>query len=293
MEDTETYKVDNTQSKSFTPNPKYMTQAEDALLFRLKERRSLSWADIAAYFPDRKQASLQVRYYRGVKKRRDQKPEISGDKLVVNNSTDSSQRTISASSERTISASSERSHLSRAAKRKVQLPRIEPYSKLNSSTRFNKSAGNNTNSELASTINPQFTEITSKNKSSTIEKSKGERVAFATKRKSTIAKNQNCNSNNKNLPDIGSNGVKANCKKKRTFASIDNQNEDTERKKIPRLEAEEAQVDNDSPKVPQSNIADDSLKSKGPVTRRMADKSKRAASLYKIEDHEEPATNDG
>ena len=285
MENTEPYKAENSQSKSINPNPKYMTPAEDALLFRLKETTSLSWADIAAYFPDRKQASLQVRYYRATRKRRDQKPSLRAEKLVVNNSTDSSDRTIS--------CSSERSHLSRAAKAKVQSPRIEPYSKFNSSRAFYKSCGDYINNDPEPNTNLHSKSISFKNEKATIEKGKGKKASFTKKSRKTVTENQNCNSSSKNISAKGSNGVKANSKKKREVASIDNQNRNKGSNKRPRLEAEEAPVNNNSPKVSQSNIADESLESKRPVTRGMADKSKRAASLYNVDGHKEPVTNDG
>lgn len=285
MENTEPRKAEKSQSEAVIPNPKYMTAEEDSLLFRLKESTSLSWPKIAAYFPHRKQASLQVRYYRAVRKRRDQKSQLSADKLVVKNS--------AASSDRTISASSEKSHLSRAAKQKVQLPAVESYSISKSSRRFDKSSGDYVNNELASNTNSRSPANNSKNEKSTIRKSKGKKAKFTKKSRSTVTEHENCNSNDKNFSAKRSNGIEANSKRKREIANTDNEDKNKRTNKRPRLEAEEAQVNNDSPKVPQSNIADDSSKNKRPLTRGMADKSKKADSLYNVDNHKEPVANDG
>ena len=50
-----------------------ITQDEEAILIRLKEESSKGWSEIAKSFPGRKLATLQVRYYRSVKRRQSQK----------------------------------------------------------------------------------------------------------------------------------------------------------------------------------------------------------------------------
>lgn len=151
MEEPKSGKGKGTPKRAGTVNRKYMTPAEDALLFRLKDKTTKSWSEIAAYFPHKKQASLQVRYYRGIKKRRDQKVKGSTNKPSVNKTSKSSQSTIS--SQRTISGSSARSHLSRKAKQTGRPAEKDPLPKFQDSPNSEYSAAKKALSELAPSLN--------------------------------------------------------------------------------------------------------------------------------------------
>ena len=283
MEFAEARKGKGSQAMADNANPKYMTAAEDALLFRLKEKTSKTWAEIAAYFPNRKQASLQVRYYRAVKKRRDRKPGGNTNKPSVNRSSKSSRS--NSSGRKSLSGSSGRSHLSRTAKDNSWPSRIDPLQDYKDSRGFGQSSEDKAILALAPSVNLRPILISSKNRKPIVGRAEDIRANITKKRTSTETERQKCKSKHKNLSDKGSDDVKAKSVNKRK--AVDNNSRKDKKKR--RVEANEVQVNNEGSLVSQSDKATETSRNTRSVTRKMAEKPTKSAPNYKAKKHDETA----